>query len=60
MKGKERATILKIICGWCGKDMGEKDGQGQTGITSGMCEQCWERLFPGKPYPGEKSSGVAA
>lgn len=50
-------TKLKIICAWCGTDMGEKDGKGQTGVTGGMCEQCWGRLFPGKPYPEEDNKG---
>lgn len=34
-------TILKIRCGWCDKDMGEKDGKGQTGTTDGICPECY-------------------
>jgi len=52
---EKMATKLKIICAWCGKDMGEKDGRGQTGVTSSMCEQCWERYRPGVPYPKEEN-----
>ena len=47
-------TIMKVICAWCRKDMGEKDGEGQEGTTSGMCEECWEKRFPGVPYPEEE------
>jgi hypothetical protein len=32
--------MLKIICAWCGLDMGEKDGQGQTGVTHSICPEC--------------------
>jgi hypothetical protein len=38
-------TILQIKCAWCGKDMGTKDGQGQTGTTHGICETCAEKEF---------------
>ena len=33
-------TVLKIVCAWCGADMGEKDGEGVEGISHGMCEEC--------------------
>ena len=52
-------TKLKIRCAWCKTDMGEKDGKGQTGVTGGMCERCWERLFPGKPYPEEEDNHLS-
>jgi len=53
-------TIMKIICAWCRKDMGEKDGEGQEGITSTICEECWAKRFPGVPYPeeGEENSAT--
>ena len=47
-------TTLKIICDWCRRDMGEKDGGGQSGETGGMCPDCWAKLFPGEPYPREE------
>ena len=34
---------MTIICAWCGKDMGEKDGQGQEGTTHGICQECMEK-----------------
>ena len=31
---------IKIICAWCGKEMGEKEGEGIEGISHGMCNKC--------------------
>jgi hypothetical protein len=31
-------TVLKIVCPYCNTCMGEKDGQGVTGETSGICQ----------------------
>jgi len=36
-------TTMKIVCAWCGADMGEKDGQGTTGTTHGICEKCFRK-----------------
>lgn len=33
-------TTLKRVCSWCSKEMGIKPGDGQDGITDGMCDQC--------------------
>ncbi len=46
-------SVLKVICAWCGKDMGEKDGQGTEGSTGSFCEECWAKRVPDKPYPKE-------
>lgn len=35
---------MKIVCAWCGKDMGEKDGEGIEGISHGVCEECLSKL----------------
>ena len=35
---------MKIRCAWCGKDMGEKDGEGIEGVSHGMCENCLDKL----------------
>lgn len=44
---------LKITCAWCDKDMGEKDGQGISGISHGICQDCYDRITAGtaKPTP---------
>ena len=40
-------TKLRIVCAWCGDDMGEKEGDGVAGVTSSICEKCLARHFPG-------------
>ncbi len=52
-------TTLTVICGKCKKYMGEKDGDGVTGVSHSMCEECWERTFPGEPYPQEDDEQTA-
>ncbi len=32
--------MIKVICAWCGKDMGEKDGEGVEGVSHGICPAC--------------------
>lgn len=44
-------TILKIACMYCGKHMGEKEGNGTTGTSHSICRECWEKHFPQWPYP---------
>lgn len=39
-----KSTILTIICAWCGKDMGTKDGQGTTGTSHGICAECSKKF----------------
>ncbi len=36
-------TKLLIICAWCGMNMGTKPGQGQTGVSHGICDECIEK-----------------
>ncbi len=35
---------MKIVCAWCGKDVGEKDGEGIEGISHGVCEECLSKF----------------
>ena len=35
-------TII-VKCAWCGKDIGAKDGEGVSGISHGICEECLEK-----------------
>ena len=39
-------TILKIVCMWCGREMGEKDGEGVEGTSHSICEACWYEHYP--------------
>ncbi len=38
---------MKVICAWCGKDLGEKPGCEDLDfpITHGMCDECAARMF---------------
>jgi len=42
--GQERlyrlSTEMTSICAWCGKNLGKKEGNGQVGITHGICPEC--------------------
>jgi len=46
---------MQIECAWCGKSMGEKDGQGQEGVTSGICPECKAKV---KANKRKKRKGV--
>ena len=35
---------MKIVCAWCGKEMGEKDGEGEEGVTHSLCEECLAKM----------------
>jgi hypothetical protein len=35
--------ILKEVCAWCKKEMGEKEGV-EGGITHGMCPECEDKI----------------
>lgn len=37
---------MKVVCGWCGKDMGEKKLLKNNGITHGICDKCLDINFP--------------
>ncbi len=41
----ERRSILKIACAWCGKDMGEKEGEGIEGTSHSICPNCLEKIL---------------
>jgi len=46
---------MKIVCAWCGKDMGEKDGEGVEGPSHSVCEECLDKLKQeGKNKTGAK------
>ena len=41
----ETRSKLKIVCAWCGKDMGEKNGQGVEGTSHSICIHCLTRVL---------------
>ncbi len=38
-------TSLEVRCCVCGKLLGWKDGQGQTGVSHGFCETCAAKML---------------
>ena len=36
---------MKIVCAWCGKDMGEKDGKSVEGVSHSICKECLAKLM---------------
>lgn len=44
------STIIEVRCTWCSCYMGEKDGEGVSGISHSICRDCWPKYYPG-PYP---------
>ncbi len=50
---KKYKTELSIVCAWCKKPMGTKDGKGVSGTTSAICPDCakkeWAKVPGGKP-----------
>lgn len=37
--------MLEIICSWCNKSLGFKDGKGRSGITNTICEDCKQKIL---------------
>ena len=35
---------MKIVCAWCGKDMGEKDSKSKEGISHSICKECLAKM----------------
>ena len=52
-------TKLKRACMYCGKSMGEKDGEGQEGTSHSICQSCWYENCPGL-YPDDESEQTLA
>ncbi len=43
---------LLIVCQYCRKPIGLKNGDGVSGESSGICPDCWGEHFHGIPFPG--------
>ncbi|MFC1937362.1 hypothetical protein ACFLWY_02235 [Chloroflexota bacterium] len=35
---------MKVVCAWCGKEIGEKDGAGVEGVSHGICRSCFDEM----------------
>jgi len=37
-------TKMRIVCAWCSKEMGWKDGKGVEGVSHSICDECYEEI----------------
>ena len=35
---------MKIVCAWCGKDMGEKETKSKEGVSHTICGKCLAKM----------------
>ena len=47
---------MDIFCAWCGKYMGQKDGEGIEGESHSVCEVCYQKLLIAAKVDSEKIS----
>ena len=47
---------MRIVCAWCGKDLGEKEGAGKEKVTHGICQECLAKLEAQKERRTEKET----
>ena len=50
---------MKIVCAWCGRFLGEKDGGGVEGISHSVCEQCLIEASPAEESKTNKETDIA-
>ena len=55
---ESKSTTLRIVCMYCKKIMGSKEGYGVSGDSHSICQSCWEEKFPGEPYPTGNSAST--
>jgi len=42
---EKKKKMIKRVCSWCGKVMGEKEGEeGDGEITHGICGECKKKM----------------
>lgn len=48
---------MKIVCAWCGGEVGEKEGEGIAGVSHTICKQCSDNLVLTTETNGADSDG---
>lgn len=43
---QEKSAKGRVVCAWCQKEMGKKEGLKEGQISHGICENCREKHFP--------------
>jgi len=46
--GKKVSQTMKIVCAYCGRCIGEKEGNGVEGDSHGICQECFEKRMNGR------------
>lgn len=46
MGEKSGSHGMRVICAWCNRDMGEKDGESVRGVSHGLCRECFDEVMP--------------
>jgi len=46
-----KKTVIHLVCAWCGKPMGEKDGGGVEGVSHTICAECDAKVRAGTWQP---------
>ncbi len=41
---KPKPGEIVVVCAWCKKEITRKPGEGQTGISHGICADCFQKL----------------
>ena len=42
----QKLEEIMVVCAWCGKKLGRKNGVGQSGVSHGICLECQQKRFP--------------
>ena len=45
MGEKSGSHGMRVVCAWCNKDIGEKDGEGVWGVSHGLCRECFDKVM---------------
>ncbi len=46
---------MKVVCAWCGKDMGEKEPLDDPSVTHGICQECYHKQ---RSEPAKEDNGA--
>jgi hypothetical protein len=39
----KKHTVIQVVCAWCQKAMGTKEGYGVEGISHSICQECLKK-----------------
>ena len=42
----QKLEEIMVLCAWCGKQLGRKNGVGQSGVSHSICLECQHEHFP--------------